>query len=100
MKPMIMRIKLSCPNCIEKVFAAVGKFVGNDSGPSTILRVDAFHAAPEMAGVVTTWDIHPTRDQIAEFRQVWDETTGMLDVVILHDAPSTIVDRPNVAAWN
>jgi hypothetical protein len=97
---MIMRIKLDCPSSVANVFAAVGTFIGNDRGSSTILRVDAFSLAYETFGAVVSWDIHPDSDQIAEFRRVWDEKTGMCTTTIVHDAPSSIVDRPNFAAWN
>jgi hypothetical protein len=97
---MIMRIKLDCPSSVANVFAAVGTFIGNDRGSSTILRVDAFSLADETFGAVVSWDIHPDSDQIAEFRRVWDEKTGMCTTTIAHDAPSSIVDRPNFAAWN
>ena len=98
---MIMRIKLACPCCTAKVFAAVGAFVGHDEGPSTVRSVDAFHSNDdETVGAVVSWDVHPTRPQINEFRRIWDEMTDMRDVVIMHDAPSSIVDKPSVAAWN
>jgi pantothenate kinase-related protein Tda10 len=97
---MIMRVKLDCPSCVAKVYAAVGWFIGNDGGPSSLLRVEASSVDNDEIGVITAWDVHPTPEQVAEFRSVWDATTGLVGVTIIHDAPSSLVDRPNVAAWN
>jgi hypothetical protein len=97
---MIMRVKLDCPSIVADIFAAVGAFIGNDRGLSTILRVETFSLQAETFGAVVSWDIHPDSEQIAEFRRVWDEKTGLRATTIVHDAPSSIVDKPNFAAWN
>jgi hypothetical protein len=96
---MIMRIKLLNAPDTASVYAAVGAFISTDLGPSSILRVEAFHADSEI-GAVVSWDIHPTRKQIAGFRRVWDLVTGLCGVTILHDAPSSLVDKPDLVAFN
>ena len=81
----------------EKVFRVVGEFLRLDSGPSCLLSVDAFRLDDFGAiGAVASWDVHPTGCQMALFRRVWDERTGLTDVTILHDAPSSMVDQPRL----
>ena len=95
---MEMNIELECPNCARNVFVAIGEFLCQDDGPSTIVAVDVFDTEDNEGevgvGVVIGWDIHPTRAQIDLFRNVWSESSHFDDGVILHDAPSSIVDKP------
>lgn len=95
---MIMRVKLDCGCCVAKVFRAVGAFLSQDEGPATIKAVEVFRITGERNGAVVAWDVHPTQEQIDEFRQVWDCETGMDDATILHDAPSSIVDLPRFSS--
>jgi hypothetical protein len=97
---MIMEINLDCPSTTAKVFAAVGKFLAKDSGPSCLLQVEAGNVGGDHIGVITGWDVHPTPDRVTQFREAWDQTTGLHGVTIVHDAPSSIVDRPDLAALN
>ena len=97
---MIMRIKLDCPEAVAKVFAAVGKFLAKDDGPSCLLRVEACNVGGDHVGVITAWDIHPNPSQVARFRSEWNQATGLYGVTIVHDAPSSIVDRPDFASLN
>jgi hypothetical protein len=97
---MIMRIKLDCPETTSKVFTAVGKFLAKDSGPSCLLRVEAGNVGGEHIGVITAWDVHPDPSQVARFRRAWDQATGLYGVTIVHDAPSSIVDRPDFVILN
>ena len=39
---MEMNIELDCPNCVRNVFVAIGEFLCQDDGPSTIVAVDVF----------------------------------------------------------
>jgi len=97
---MIMRIKLDCPETTAKVFTAVGKFLAKDSGPSCLLRVEAGNVGGDHIGVITSWDIHPNPSQVSQFRRAWDQATGLYGVTIVHDAPSSIVDRPDFVTLN
>jgi hypothetical protein len=97
---MIMQIDLDCPDTTAKVFAAVGKFLANDSGPSCLLQVEAGNVGGEHIGVITGWDIHPTKEQVSQFRRAWDQATGLYGVTIVHDAPSSIIDRPDFVTLN
>jgi hypothetical protein len=92
---MIMRIKLDCPCCTAKVFAAVGTFIGKNEEPSAIRSVEAFEF-----GVSVSWDVHPSDEQIEEFRRIWDEMTQLEEIVIAHAAPSFVVDKPHFASLN
>lgn len=93
---MEMDIELECPCCVKNVFSAIGEFLHADDGPSSILAVNVFEEEDYEGevGVVIGWDIHPTREQIELFRTVWNEWSHFDDAVILHDAPSSIVDKP------
>lgn len=93
---MQMNIELECPNCIASVFQAVGSFIRHDNGPSSIVAVDVFDEEDYEGevGAVIGWDIHPTPAQVSLFRASWNFATGLDKCVILHDAPSSIVDRP------
>lgn len=93
---MEMNIEISCPCCIRGVYRAIGEFLATDQWLSNIIKVEVFVVDDEegAVGAAIAWDVHPCRDQIAFFRDVWRRETNMPDVVILHDAPSSIVDDP------
>jgi hypothetical protein len=43
---------------------------------------------------MVSWDFHPTPSQVALFREVWDEASRIPEVVIIHNAPTSITSYP------
>jgi hypothetical protein len=107
---MKLNIELGCLNRHRNIYRAIGEFLAADKGGASILTVDVFdftrteefvfgRTVPletpiETVGAAIGWDIHPCPEQVRLFRLIWDEETGMDDVTIIHDAPSSIVDEP------
>lgn len=107
---MQMNIELDCRNCHRNIYRAIGEFLAADKGGTSILTVDVFEITRteefvfgrtvpletpiKTVGAAIGWEIHPCPEQVRLFRSIWDEETGMDDVTIIHDAPSSIVDEP------
>jgi hypothetical protein len=92
---MQMNIEMDCGVCAGNVFRAVGLFLSQDDGPSSIVSVDAWDDGEDDAGAIVAWDIRPTRRQVAAFRAAWNECTGLDDIAVVHDSPSSIIDHPS-----
>jgi hypothetical protein len=90
---MEMNVDLNHINRTRDVFVAIGEVLRQDDGPSSIVSVNVFQKDGPI-GAVIGWDIHPTPEQIELFRTVWDDWSHLPNVVIVHDAPSSIVSKP------
>lgn len=110
---MEMNIEVGCLNCQRSVYRAIGEFLATNEWLSNIVSVDVFEltltservlgrvvpmeTSKDTIGACIGWDVHPCRDQIRHFRKVWDQETGLCDVTVIHDAPSSIPDVPGFA---
>lgn len=107
---MHMHIEIDDIYCTRSIYRAIGEFIGSGLGGEAIKAVHVFKSEQTEArfagrvvpleshrdyiGVVIEWDFAPDKGHIGLFRRIWDRETGLNDVVILHDSPSTQVDQP------
>ena len=93
---MEIDIDLQCPCCAASAYAAIGQFIAHDEGLSVILAASVFHdeSDDDTVCAVISWDARPSREQIADFRRVWNRMTDMAGAEFAHEAPSSVVDHP------